>query len=98
MRRLILLTSLCALLAATSGLTALVAQDLDTFQVPDLAPPSAPGPDGETLPNPEAGAAVIEEEAIPAPHVEPYYEHASLVNLLPVPYPPPGAHLCGRSM
>ena len=42
---------------------------------------------------PDAGAAVVEEEAIPAPHIEPYYENASLVNLLPVPYPHPGAHL-----
>lgn len=95
MQRFIKHLTLIALVATTCAAAAVHAQDLndlDTFQVPDLSPPSAPDPgqEGESLPAP--GNPFADDEGIPAENAYPD-SGMGLIDLLPVPYAHPGAHL-----
>jgi len=85
-----------AIAACTGGLLP-AAEELATFQVPDLSPPDAPAPDGgdidddaESLPAPEN--PFVDDQPIPA--TMDYPDSAlPLLGTPPVSRPYPGAHL-----
>ena len=66
-------------------------EDLETFQVPDLSPPTAPNPsDIEAIPAPPG--PVLDEEGIPATSGYPGTA-LGLLDGVPVPYAHPSTHL-----